>query len=252
MLAALLLACPLPQLEGPSPDAAMLAELASDGVRLDTVRGIIEIDAELCQRDVPLEYLLIRKPHGQAHESLLATDASALALNTAMILLGAESAEEAVYQDKDPPITEEQYREGIKPYLYTPPKGFGLFIYVVWTETDLDGIERERCFRAEELVLHTRQDRTVRRGPWVYFGSRFVRPHKDAEEFYAAQAQGNLISICSFSPPNQLMMSADPDGDNQYCWYPNLFLLPELGHPMRILFSKKPLEQPAPALAAQE
>jgi hypothetical protein len=218
------------------------AELASHGVQVDLNRGLIELEGAICQDREPLEYLLVTEK-GKDHESLLkCRDVSAQALNTAMLLLGVEKGHNVEYVEVDPKPTEEEFEAGAPLFTVTPAHGDGFYIYVIWDRTMADGSVENFIYRAEDLVVNVAEDRRYQRGKWIYLGSRFIRPHKDAEEFFAAEGDGNLISICYFSPANQLVTGSDPAADNQYVWYPNMFLLPEIDTSVRILFSLKKLE----------
>ena len=65
---------------------------------------------------------------------------------------------------------------------------------------------------------------------------------------FAAEGEGNLISVVYFKPANHLVTGADPAAENQYIWYPNIFLMPEIGSSVRLLFSRTELEQAPPQL----
>ncbi len=232
------------------PANPLLSELAQNGVTLDLERKLIELDAEICQDREPLEYLLIAE-NGKHHESLIVSNSvSAQHLNTAMILLGVQAGSNVVYKEVDPPPTQEEFEAGAPLYEIEPPRGDGFYLYVTWEGVNTEGEPETYFYRAEDLVVNVAGDRTYQRGKWVYLGSRFIRPHKDAEEFFAAEGEGNLISICYFSPANQLLTGADIEADNQYIWYPNMFLLPEIGHKVKFLISLDKLESAPPTAAA--
>ncbi|MBC8328233.1 MAG: hypothetical protein H8E31_05740 [Planctomycetes bacterium] len=238
----------------PSAEAAMaevLRQLASQKLRVDLGRGLIEIDAEVCQIYEPLEYLLITQPRGKDHESLfLVNDLNAAALNAAMLLLGVEKGLNGRFVAVDPPPTREEYQAGVRDYTVEPADGDGFYIYASWEETRADGVIDRRFHRVEDLVLNVRSERTYERGKFVYLGSRFIKPHKDAEELFAADAEGNLVSLIYFPYENHLLTGKDSEADNQYIWFPNTYLLPPIGHPVRLLFSLEPLETPAPRVIA--
>ncbi len=241
---------------GAEPEAAeataeLLRQLAAQGMRVDLGRGLIEIDAEVCQIYEPLEYLLIIQPRGKDHESLFLTrDLNAAALNAAMLLLGVEKGKNGQFVAKDPPPTREEYEAGMPDYTVEPASGDGFYLYAGWEEERADGVVDRHFHRVEDLVLNVRDERTYERGKFVYLGSRFIKPHKDAEEMFAADAEGNLVSLIYFPYENHLLTGKDSAADNQYVWYPNTYLLPELGHPVRLLFSREPLETPAPRVVA--
>jgi len=220
---------------------AVLTALQEQGVTVNTTQQTIRIDARICQRIEPLEYLLVMQPQGKDHEAMFATEGiAAEALNAAMLLLGAEKGVNGEYTATDPPPTMEEVQAGVAPYSYTPAQGDGFYIYAEW-ERELNGRMERYRYRAEDLVLNIRDETTYQRGRWVYLGSRFVRPHKDAEEFYAAQGEGNLVSLVNFDPANHILAGADPSADNQSIWYPNVYMLPAIGHPVEIIFSRQEL-----------
>lgn len=225
------------------------AELEDKGVRFDLERQLIEIDVSICQDREPLEYLLVTEK-GKDHEALLqCTEVSAEALNTAMLLLGVEKGTNAGFEKLDPPPSEQELAEGASLYQSVPPQGDGFYLYVSWEFETAAGGTQTRWYRAEDLVVNVAEERTYQRGPWIYLGSRFIQPHKDAEEFFAAEGEGNLVSICYFDPANHLVTGSDPEAGNQYVWYPNIFVMPKRGSSARLLFSRKMLETPPPRLS---
>lgn len=226
-------------------------ELREAGVRIDLDRQLIEIDATICQDREPLEYLLVTE-RGKDHESLLkCTEVSAEALNTAMLLMGVEAGQNYDVKEIDPPPSPEEFEAGAPLFEVQPAQGDGFYLYVCWEETDLDGEMRTRFYRAEDLVVNVQAERTYSRGRWIYLGSRFIKPHKDAEEYFAAEGEGNLISVVYFKPANHLVTGADPEAENQYIWYPNIFLMPAIDAPVRLLFSRKELDQAPPRLGEE-
>lgn len=227
----------------------VVKQLSSLGVRLDITRQLIEVDGFVCQDREPLEYLLVNE-HGKNHEALLRMEnVSAEALNTAMLLCGTEVGDNVNYIPVDPPPTKEEFKNGAPMSTEVPASGDGFYIYVAWTTSKPDGTVEPYLFRAEDLVVNVNSDRSYHRAPFVYLGSRFIKPHKDAAEMFAADAEGNLVSLVYFKPANHLLTGNDPDASNQYVWYPNAFLLPEIGAPVKILFSRKPLGPPTPTVS---
>ena len=228
--------------EPASSRSDLVQEFAEQGIRLDLEAGTIRIDGQICQHYEPLEYLLVKQPQGKDHESLLSVlDFSATALNAAMLMLGVEPGENGHVIPTEPAPTLEQVQDGVAPYTFHPATGDGFYMYVSWEREVGDHVEHYR-YRAEDLVLNVREESTYQRGRFVYLGSRFLRPHKDAKEFFAAEGEGNLVSLVHFRPANHLLGGSDPASDNQSIWYPNVFLLPALGHPVEIWFTRELLE----------
>ena len=216
--------------------------LAAGGVKLDREAGIIVLNGAICQDQEPLEYLLV-KSTGDDHEALLQLDedVSAAAVNTAMLLLDAKPGQNGKLVRKDPLPTREEYEAGASLYDVVHAKGDGFYIYVGWEQTYLNG-ETERWFyRAEDLVINSRRTDTYQRGKFVYLGSRFIKAHSDAPELFAADASGNLVSLVYFNPANHLLTGADPEANDQYVWYPNTWLLPTIGTPIKVWLSRSKL-----------
>ncbi|MGB0953472.1 MAG: YdjY domain-containing protein [Planctomycetota bacterium] len=230
-------------IQEPEPLAPELVqEFASQGIRMDREAGTIRIDGVICQRTEPLEYLLVKQPQGKDHESLLAVEElSATALNAAMLMMGVVPGENGRIIPTDPEPTLEEVQAGVAPYTFEPAEGDGFYMYVSW-EIEVEGELQRYRFRAEDLVLNLREESTYQRGKFVYLGSRFIRPHKDAKEFFAAEGEGNLVSLVNFRPADHLLGGADASADNQSIWFPNVFLLPPVGHPVEIWFTRDLLE----------
>lgn len=222
--------------------AALVARFAEQGIRVDLDAKTIELDARISNLREPLEYLLVLQPQGKDYESLLScAGIPAEALNAAMLLLGVEKGQNGRVTPVEPPPSLEEIQNGAEPYVMRPASGDGFYIYVSWEE-QIDGQTEPFVYRAEDLVINARDEGTYQRGKFVYLGSRFVKPHKDAQEFFAAQGEGNLVSLCLFDPANHLLAGSDPDSDNQDAWYSNIFLLPPMGHPVKVIFARERLD----------
>jgi hypothetical protein len=57
--------------------------------------------------------------------------------------------------------------------------------------------------------------------------------------------------VVYFEPANHLLTGADPAADNQYIWYPNIFVMPPMDAPVRLLFSREELVEAPPRLGAE-
>lgn len=236
-------AAPEPPAQEPARDD-VAARFAEQGVQLDLERRTISLQAKVSALYDPLEYLLVIQPQGKDYESLLyCEEVSAEALNAAMLLLGVERGANGSIKAAEPTPTLEEIQNGADPSVVEPASGDGFYIYVSWEE-EIAGRREPYCFRAEDLILNARRESTYQRGRWVYLGSRFVRPHKDAPELFAAQGEGNLISLCIFEPANHLLTGADPDSDDEQIWFANVFLLPPAGHPVTVTFTREPWSGP--------
>ena len=224
----------VPAIFGQASREDVISAFSNQGLEVNLEDKTISFPVRICQLREPLEYLLVLQPQGKDHESLLySKDLDAEALNAAMILLGAVPGRNGQMVEKKP-----EDNQLDKPSIsYIPPAGNGFYIYVDWILKSDSGFVEKYRYRAEDLVLNVREERTYQRRPWVYLGSRFVRPHKDAKEFFAAQGIGNLISLVHFDgPADYLLAGADTDGFRQSVWYPNIFLLPPIDTEVKLTF----------------
>ena len=242
MFALILLAWAVPQEPAaPSVPPGVFAELRGLGVELHLKEQRIEFLATVCQDRDPLEFLIVNE-HGKKHEALFRTEnVSAQALNTAMLLCGVQQGENVNYVPVEPPPTKEELEAGAPISVMVPASGDGFYIYATWEALREDGKKETFLYRAEDLVVNVDQDRPYHRSQFVYLGSRFIKPHSDAEEMFAADAIGNYVALIYRKPANHLLGGNDPEAENQYAWYPNMFLLPEMGATVKIILSRKRL-----------
>ncbi len=227
----------------PARREALERAFADGGLSVDFERREIRFPARVNLLWDPLEYLLVVQPQGRDHESLFAVEADELdvrMLNAAMLLFGVEPGTPGTTEAVQPRPTLEEVRQGADTLVTHPARGDGFYVTAYWTETMDDGRVEEFCYRVEDLVLNARESRTYQRGPWIYLGSRFVKPHADAREYWSAEKDGNLISLVVFGTGHELLTGADPDSGYQDVWFPNVFLLPEVGHEVELVFSLDP------------
>lgn len=230
--------------ESPAEREALEQAFASGGFTLDLERREIRVPVRVNLLWDPLEFLLVVEPAGKTHESLFATDhLDVVMLNTAMLLLGMTPGEPGRTEPIQPRPTPEEVRQGADTLVTTPPRGPGFYLTARWTETMDDGRVEEFCYRAEDLVLNARDSRTYARGPWVYVGSRLVKS-RDGREYLVAERSGDLIALVVFGTGDELLAGADPDAGYQDIWFPNVFLLPEVGHDVELVFTLEPPKCP--------
>ncbi len=235
----------MPLAEAMQGQDELIVAFEKQGITVDVANSRIQIQTKICQLREPLEYLLVMQPQGKDHESLLYSEnLNAESLNAAMLLVGAEKGENGKMLPIEPAPSEDEIMQGAPTHYYQPPTGSGFLLWAEWEITNENGDIEHYKFRVEDLVLNVQEERTYQRGEWIYLGSRFIRPHKDAEEFFAAQGQGNLISLVHFSPANHLLGGVDPRGSNQSIWYPNIFLMPPLDYPVTLTFELVKRPQP--------
>lgn len=220
----------------PSPEVErVIEELAKQGVQLDPVLGLASIGATVGVRDDLLEYLLVG-PAGASHESVFQTDVMPSVLNVALLALGAERGQNATWRPKDPPVSDAEIADGVSPYEVMPPEGDGFYLYVGWLEEG-----QAYFFQMEDLLRNLLSGRAMRRHRWVYLGSRMVTDDR-GQEVFAADVYQNVINVSFFSEGYTLLTGALPECLEQTIWMANGWLVPQRGSPVRLVFSRTPLE----------
>jgi hypothetical protein len=95
----------------------------------------------------------------------------------------------------------------------------------------------------EDLILDLRTGATMRRHRWVYLGSRMLKLRSDAgQEAFAADLEGNLVTIAFFEQGNTLLTGALPECEDQTIWQANFWLLPQRESPVELVFARERLE----------
>jgi hypothetical protein len=219
----------------------VVEELGKQGVQLDPVLGLASIGATVGVRDDLLEYLLVG-PAGASHESVFQTDVMPSVLNVALLALGAERGTNATWRPKDPPVSEAELADGVSPYEVTPPEGDGFYLYVGWLEEG-----QVYFFQMEDLLRNLLSGRAMKRHRWVYLGSRMVKDDR-GQEVFAADLYHNIINVSFFSEGYTLLTGALPECLEQTIWMANGWLVPQRGSPVRLVFSRTPLEGLPPGL----
>jgi hypothetical protein len=239
-----LAARPVPVLFQETPEGLrareeLQAALAQEGIALALEAGVLSLPAQVQVRDELLEYLLVG-PNGATHEALFLTRVRPSLLNAALLLLGVEPGQNAHWEERGG--LDERGRPNRKVY---PPSGDGFYLYAAWREQG-----ETYFFRVEDLVRNLESGRSLRRHRWVYLGSRFVALKPGEAESFLADVEGNLVNLSYFFQGNTLLTAAPEECLEQTIWAANEWLLPETGEPVRLFFSRAPLERLDPAWAA--
>lgn len=221
----------LPTQEAPPAEGELEAALVTAGLTLDRAAGVLSLPASVRVKNDLLEYLLVA-PHGAAHESLFLTTVRPSLINAGLLLLGAEPGVNAYPEDLGG--VDERGRTERRVH---PPAGDGFFLYAGWCEQG-----ESYFFRIEDLLRNLASGRSLRRHRWVYLGSRFAALKPDAPESFLADVEGNLINLSFFFQGNTLLTAALPECAEQTIWAANEWLLPPTDAPVRLFFTRVPLE----------
>lgn len=187
----------------PHPDSPLKAigpDLLEVGlVRIDTKQRTITFPALVNLREGNLEYLLVTTA-GKTHESLLRTEARPHHIQVALLLLGAKGA-------------------GTNSWPEDPNRslpGHKVRIDLSWPEG-----RKLRRFHAEDFVQNRRAAARMKRGPWIFTGSR-VR-----EDGFAAELDGSIVSL--ITDRDALINNPQPGREDDDNWLVRPKGLPPLG-----------------------
>ncbi len=215
----------------------LLKELASKGVHLDLKKRLVWVPGVTWIHNANLEYIATGK-RGSTHETLLVLDCKASALNAALLALGLKPGKNYSLKEKVPPPPKELVMAGkAKPYVLVHPTGPGVFLTVEWKGKGGEPIR----YRAEDLVLDLSTKKPLPRRKWIYFGGRWAPLYKGEPPVYVADYEENLISVCYMDPGNHLITIRHEHGLDDTRWWPNFYLLPPKGTPVRLYISLEPL-----------
>ena len=179
----------------PKPgDAKKVALNANKTLFLETLPGggkRILIEAAVCQRDVPLELLMCRKP-SKEHEAILHAEVDAREIHAALLVAGAKPGAVVQYQPK-----------------FVPPSGTRIKITLQYEKKpgQIVTVDAKKWVRN----VKTRKALDV---DWVFAGSQFFQDPDDKTRppYYMANS-GDVITVSNFTDA-MLDLPIDSSKDN--------------------------------------
>lgn len=160
---------------------------ADHPVHLKVDKQKVTIDAKVCLRSGPLEFLLC-KQGTKEHESILNTNAEASNIHAALLVLGLTPGKPATWEID--PLTGNNRA--------IPPRGAGLKITLHWT--DKNGTKRHaqpvdwlKPFEHEGIKANGPKKTNMPK-EWIFVGSLILR-----DERYWADLEGGIISVANFA-----------------------------------------------------
>ena len=193
-------------------------------VRLDKRQRTISFPAALNMDEGLTEYLIVTAS-GKTHESLLRTEAEPFHLQTAMLLLGAKGATREPLTNA--PAGGQISAEALRRASAVPLVGESVMIAVEWIAAG----KTNRC-ALEDFVLDVKAAAPMKRGPFVFSGSRIF------QGVFLAQQEGSLIS--AITDLTALFNNPRPHRDDEDNWKIAGANLPPLDSPVRVIISAPP------------
>jgi len=174
-------------------------------VTLDKQRRTIRFPAVVNMNEALIEYLVVTSA-GKVHESLLRTDAEPWHVHVAMLLLGAKGAGTNRFPENPT----------------APLPGDKVRIELSWRVRG-----KEKRHQAEEFVYDRAKKSTMRKGLWVYTGSKVF------EGTFIAQRDGSVVSL--IEDEDALINNPRVGRDNDDNWQVNAKGLPPVESPVEVI-----------------
>ncbi len=182
-------------------------------VRLESKNRTITIPAVVNMSEGQVEYLLVSTA-GKLHESLLKTEAEPYHVQVAMLLLNAKpTPQESYYKEQHRPIPGEPVSIKLR---FKDDAG-------------------EKTVAAEDFILNIIKKEPLKRGEWVYNGSRII------EGTFIAQRDRSIISI----KPDIDAIFNNPISckENENDWIVNTNLTLKINSPVSVIIELKPVQK---------
>ena len=181
---------------GPAKEADASAGLPH--VTVDREARIVEIDAQVVNREVDWLELLLCTEGGREHETILTTAARPSHVHLALILIGLQPGQVQRGEPIDPDDPGAGYR-------LIPAEGPAVNVELVYSppkrEHDEDHEHDQHVappvtVDAGAWVYDRRAEQTLAGTTWLFTGSKFVR--HEGRPLYVADLSGTLISLVNF------------------------------------------------------
>ncbi|MEO1498320.1 MAG: YdjY domain-containing protein [Planctomycetota bacterium] len=180
-------------------------------VWVDTKAALVYVDGEVTQREGVLEMFACPKSTKE-HESVVAVDADAFLVHTALLTIGAEPGSPVKFDPE-----------------YEPPRGAGIRVEVRWTDAAGDA----RTARAQDWVRNIDTGAAMRL-PFVFAGSLFRVDPQTGEQEYLAD-YGDLICVSNFGTAMLDVPAPSTQSNAGLLFEPFTERVPPLGTPVRLV-----------------
>ncbi len=209
----------------PAPDQAVaptepaLEKLDDGRMRLGKIEfnpktREIRFPARINQTEGLLEFLLVHE-NGKIHESLLATDISAVNLNVVLKLLHYKASRELYQKIKEDGSLSSEFEPT------TEEAKTGSRLKVLVSKDD------SKAVPVNEWISHAPTEKPMPAAPWIYGGSSFNQGR------FLAESSGDLFAI--FLSNSALVNFSGKDNQDDNVWLPHPTRVPEVGAPVTVI-----------------
>ncbi len=206
------------QTDRPADDTASknpnLVRLTKDGeVSIDKKSKQVIVGGVVAFRKGVLEMFACVK-NTKEHESVIAVNAKAYHVHTALLAVGAKPGKPVQY---DP--------------TYKPASGPKIKVDVVWK--DKDGKEQRR--RAQDMIRNVRTQKPMKHD-WVFAGSYFWTDEETKKKYYQAEG-GELICVSNFSTATMDLPIESSQSTGQLLFEAETKNIPPLGTKVQLVLT---------------
>ncbi len=203
---------------GPVPQGAKAIPLDGGRILVLTELRQVWLEGRICQNDTPIEFLAVFSG-GKDHEAILVVEAEPRQVNLAMMLIKLRAGG-GVNVAGDVEV----------------PRGDPVHFFVEWKAP---GGETVRV-RAEELILRRKTAARMRKLPWIFTGSRFVKSKETGRLIFLAAVDGVMAAV--YRDPNAIFNNPLATGSDDEMYGINTALCPEIGTRAKIIIEAAPTE----------
>ena len=179
-------------------------------VDIDKKNRILELNATSNQRNGLIEYALVHES-GKTHESLFRTKVRPQILHACFLLLR---------HPQEDRFFENLWSENPEKLDFSKSR--------IKTEVEWDHNGSSVICTLEELCLNTKNKNSLKKGAFIFNGSKKI------ENSYLAEISGSMIAV--YADEEAVINSTDHDSNNDDVWIANEKQMPELELPVLLRF----------------
>ncbi|MBT8036148.1 MAG: hypothetical protein KJO21_01270 [Verrucomicrobiae bacterium] len=235
----------------PQPESglkAALKKLKLPGVKINLEGRCVDVDGSICLDQGALELIACTK-NTKEHESIVALDAKAKHIHTALLLIGAKPGNPAMQKAVDKEKTR---------WIHVPPRGGEIDVFIVYKNMEgkvvehpiskfIEAYEEEDYGAGEETSGEDdsgEEKNTQFPTQTLLFAGSFLHGEGDGPRQYLADQSGNVISLATFGDELLCLPGVYGHSAGDWAWQIDSTHLPAVGTKVKLRL--RPKISPAP------
>jgi len=241
---------PAPKSKPASKLEEALKQLNLPGVKINLKDRCVDVDAFFCLAEGALELIACTKD-SKEHESIIAVEAKAKHIHTALLLIGAKSGNPAMQK----PANKEKTR-----WIHVPPRGGPVDVFLVFKNKQGKEVERpisdfikaytDEYSEGQGNGLETPGEEEDDRFPTntFLFAGSILHGKGDGPRNYLADQSGNVITLATFGDELLCLPGVYSHAAGAFAWQVDDTHLPQIGTKAKLRL--RPKVAPAPDAGA--